>query len=184
MVKQVIAEYNEAIVDTDRDRALKVIHAAEMTGSSREDIVFKVVLPAIDLMIKSISENYDANLAQHFMTAQIADAVTSENIAKFRLAPEITGRVVIGTTYGNLHSLGKRIVTGGLMVRMGDVKDLGLNVTPERFVDAAIVHNAECIGSSAMMVYTAEGENRCTQSARNPRICLAGDGHEKMGGLR
>jgi methanogenic corrinoid protein MtbC1 len=44
MLEQVIAEYNEAIIDTDRDRALKIVHDAAMRGVSPEDIVFKVVL--------------------------------------------------------------------------------------------------------------------------------------------
>jgi methanogenic corrinoid protein MtbC1 len=161
VLEQIIAEYNEAIFDTDRDRALKVVHDAEMRGISPEDIVFRVVLPAMDLMVKSISESHDANLAQHFMTAQIADTVTAEMIAKFKMAPEITGRVVIGTAYGDMHSLGKRIVMGCLRARMVDVKDLGVNVAPERFVDEAIAHNAEVIGISAMMVHTARGANGC-----------------------
>jgi len=161
MLEQVIAEYNEAIFDTDRDRALKIVHDAEMRGVSPEDIVFKVVLPAMDLMVKSISENLDTNLAQHFMTAQIADAVTAEMIVKFKMAPEITGRMVIGTAYGDMHSLGKRIVMGCLSARMVDVKDLGVNVQPERFVDEALAHNAEVIGISAMMAHTARGENGC-----------------------
>jgi methanogenic corrinoid protein MtbC1 len=161
MLDQVITEYNEAIFDTDRDRALKIVHDAEMRGVSPEDIVFKVVLPAMDLMVKSISENLDANLAQHFMTAQIADAVSAEMISKFKMAPEITARVVIGTACGDMHSLGKRIVMGCLRARMVDVKDLGVNVQPERFVDEALAHHAEVIGISAMMVHTARGENGC-----------------------
>lgn len=102
MLRKVITEYSEAIFDADRDRALKVVHDAEMRGVSPEEIIFRVVLPAMDLMVESIGENYDANLAQPFMTAQIADAVTAEMIAKFKLGPEIIGRVVIDTAFGLL----------------------------------------------------------------------------------
>ena len=76
MFNQVIEAYNEAIFDTDRETALKVIHTAVARGVSPEDIVFKVVIPAIELMIKSISENFDASLAQHFLTSQIALTIT------------------------------------------------------------------------------------------------------------
>ena len=159
MLDKIIKEYNEAIYDTDRDRALQVVHDAEAKGISPEDIVFQVVLPALDLMVKSISENMDANLAQHFMTAQIADTVTAEMIAKFKKAPEVVGTVVIGTAQGDMHSLGKRIVIGCLKARMIEVTDLGVNVTPEHFVDEAIGRKAQVIGISAMMVHTARGEN-------------------------
>ena len=159
MLDKIIKEYNEAIYDTDRDKALSVVHQAVEQGVSPEDVVFKVVLPALDLMVKAISENMDANLAQHFMTAQIADTVTAEMIAKFKNAPEVVGTVVIGTAQGDMHSLGKRIVIGCLKARMIDVTDLGVNVTPEHFVDEAVARKAQVIGISAMMVHTARGEN-------------------------
>jgi methanogenic corrinoid protein MtbC1 len=160
-MEAIIAAYNEAIFDTDRDRALQVVHEAEASGITPEDIVFKVVLPAMDLMVKSISENFDANLAQHFLTAQIADIVTAEMVAKFKKAPQVKGLVIIGTAAGDMHSLGKRIVIGCLKARMLDVHDLGVNVAPERFVDEALAQQAQVIGISAMMVHTARGENGC-----------------------
>lgn len=161
MLDAIIKEYNEAIFDTDRDRALQIVHQAVEQGVSPEEVVFEVVLPAMDMMVKSISENLDANLAQHFMTAQIADTVTAEMIAKFKKAPEVAGTVVIGTAQGDMHSLGKRIVMGCLKARMIEVSDLGVNVAPEQFVDEAVARNAEVIGISAMMVHTARGENGC-----------------------
>lgn len=161
MLEDVITAYNEAVFDTDRERALKVIHDAVDRGVSPEDVVFRVVIPAIEQMIKSISESFDANLAQHFMTSQIAAEVTEQMLAKFRKAPEVVGHIVIGTAQGDLHSLGKRIVIGCLKSLMIDVTDLGVNVPPEKFVDEASARGAQVIGISAMMVHTAKGENGC-----------------------
>lgn len=159
MLEQVVADYNEAVFDTDRDRALEVVHEALERGVTPEDIVFKVVIPAIEQMMQAISESMDANLAQHFLTAQIASEVTEAMLPRFRKAPTVAGRVVIGTAHGDLHSLGKRIVTGCLKAMMVEVTDLGVNVPAERFVDEAVARNAEVIGVSAMMVHTARGEN-------------------------
>jgi len=159
MVEETIRHYNEAIFDTDRDRALEMVHQALERGMTPEDIVFKVVLPAMDQMIKSISEAFDTSLAQHYMTAQIADSVVAEMIPKFKQAPQVAGRVVIGSAEGDLHSLGKRIVIGCMRARMIEVTDLGVNVPPERFVDEAVAHGASIIGISAMMVHTARGSN-------------------------
>jgi methanogenic corrinoid protein MtbC1 len=159
MLDKIITSYNEAIFDTDREQALEIIHDAIDQGVTPEDVVFKIVVPAIEQMVKAISENFDANLAQHFMASQIAAEVTEEMLALFKAPPEIVGRVVIGTAEGDLHSLGKRIVTGCLKAQMIDVFDIGVNVAPERFVDEAIARNAEVICISAMMVHTATGEN-------------------------
>ena len=166
MLKPIIKEYNEAIFDTDRDQALKIIDDALDKGLTPEEIVFKVVIPAIDQMIKSISEDFDTNLAQHFMAAQIAAEVTEKMIARFKKPPEIIGRIVIGTAFGDLHTLGKRIVGGCLRSMMFDVTDLGVNVPAEAFVDAAVAGKATVIGISAMMVHTARGPDGCLKVRR------------------
>jgi methanogenic corrinoid protein MtbC1 len=161
MIEKTITAYNEAVFDTDRDRALEIIHQALDKGVCPEDVVFKIVTPAIERMIKSVSEDFDANLAQHFMTAQIASEVTEEMIQKFEKRPSVAGRVVMGTAHGDLHSLGRRIVIGCLKAYLMDITDLGVNVSPERFVDEAVACDAQVIGISAMMVHTARGENGC-----------------------
>jgi methylmalonyl-CoA mutase cobalamin-binding domain/chain len=120
-----------------------------------------VVIPAVEEMMSLIIKDPDANLAQHFMTAQIASEVTEKMLEKFARPPETIGRLVIGTAHGDLHSLGKRIVSGCLKAMMVEVIDLGVNVPPERFVDEAVAHDAQVIGISAMMVHTATGENGC-----------------------
>lgn len=161
MLENVIAAYNEAVFDTDRDKAFEVIHEAIAQGVTPEDIVFKVVIPAMELMIKAISEDFDANLAQHFMASQIASQVTDEMVALFQSSPETIGRIVIGTSHGDMHTLGKRIVSGCLRSLMIDVIDLGVNVSAERFVDAALEHDANIIAISSMMVHTARSEQGC-----------------------
>lgn len=161
MLDEVVSAYTEAIYDTDRDRALAIVRHAACNGLSPEDIVLKVVLPAMDRMVKAISEDFEATLAQHFMAAQIADTVTREMLNRFQVAPQTKGRIVIGAAWGDMHTLGKRIVTGCLRARMFEVHDLGVNVPPEKFVDEAVAFGAEVIGISALMVHTARGEKGC-----------------------
>jgi len=161
MLEQVMSRYNEAIMDTDRDMALLVVRDALSLGISPEEVVFEVVVPAIELMMRSISENQGISLAQHFMAAQIASEVVDEMVPQFKQAPDIIGRVVIGTAQGDFHGLGKRIVSGCLKAMMIEVIDLGLNVAPERFVEEALAQNAQVIAISSMMVHTATGDNGC-----------------------
>jgi methanogenic corrinoid protein MtbC1 len=161
MFDQIITAYNEAIFDTDKDRVLQVVRTAVQDGMSPEDVVFRLVMPAIEQMLASVSEEMDANLAQHFLTSQIAAEVVEEMLPRFQQAPEACGTIVIGTSAGDFHGLGKRIVIGCLKAHMVRTIDLGLNVGPERFVDEAVAHGAGAIGISSMMVHTARGENGC-----------------------
>lgn len=159
MQRDYIQAYNEAISETDKAAALMVVDQALSDGYSPEDIVFKLVIPAVEAMMVKIEQDRDSNLAQHFMTAQIASEVTEKMLENFDQAPELIGRVVIGAAFGDLHSLGKRIVAGCLKAMMIGVIDLGINVRPEQFVEAAVAHDAQVIAISAMMVHTATGEN-------------------------
>jgi trimethylamine corrinoid protein len=158
MLEAYIQSYNEAVFETDKQAALEVVNKALAEGYSPEDVVFKLVIPAVEAMMTLIENDPDANLAQHFMTAQIAADVTEKMLEKFSKPPEMIGRVVIGAAYGDLHSLGKRIVSGCLKSLMVDVIDLGINVNAEKFVDAAVDEDAQVIAVSAMMVHTATGE--------------------------
>jgi methanogenic corrinoid protein MtbC1 len=151
--------YDNAVFDTDRQQALDVVEGALRDGVTPEDIIFQVVVPAIEDMISSVSENRHTNLAQHFMASQIAAEITDMLVPRFAKAPDILGRVVIGTSPGDFHGLGKRIVSGCLKAQMIEVIDLGLNIPAEKFVDQALAHGAGVIGISSMMVHSARGDN-------------------------
>lgn len=163
MLEDVLTSYYTAIIDTDRNRALAVVRDAVVRGASPEEIVFHVVVPAIERTMQTISEAGDVNLAQHFMGSQIGAEVVEDMIPLFSTKPEMAGRIVIGTAAGDFHGLGKRIVAGCLKARMIDVLDLGLNVPAERFVDEAVAAGAQVIGISSMMVHTAIGEHGARQ---------------------
>jgi methanogenic corrinoid protein MtbC1 len=153
--------FYEALFDTDKDLALSIICQALEDGSLAEDIVFKVVIPCVEDMVKAMSESQEANLAQHFMTSQIAADATEYLLARFTSAPEKMGHVVMGTSHGDLHTLGKRIVMGCLKSMMISVDDLGVNVPAERFVDEALAQNADVIAISSMMLHTARSDEGC-----------------------
>jgi len=91
MLGRIIKEYNEAVFETDKDAAFEVANNALANGLSAEDVVFKVVIPAVEVMMADITRDPDANLAQHFMTAQIAAEVTEKMLLRFVHPPEIIG---------------------------------------------------------------------------------------------
>jgi 5-methyltetrahydrofolate--homocysteine methyltransferase len=64
------------------------------------------------------------------------------------------GTVVIGSVRGDLHDIGKNLV--GIMLRGAgfEVVDLGNDVAPDRFVDAAVSSGAGVIGMSALLTTT------------------------------
>lgn len=64
------------------------------------------------------------------------------------------GRIVLGTVKGDLHDIGKNIV--GIMLQGAGIEviDLGVNIPPEKFVDAIKEHNPALVGMSALLTTT------------------------------
>ena len=64
------------------------------------------------------------------------------------------GKIILGSVQGDLHDIGKNLV--GIMLKGAgfEVIDLGNDVAPESFVEAAIKENATIIGMSALLTTT------------------------------
>lgn len=67
---------------------------------------------------------------------------------------EPVGRVVMGTVKGDLHDIGKNLVCAMLEGGGFEVFDLGVNVTPEKFIAKVRETNATLIGMSALLTTT------------------------------
>ncbi len=64
------------------------------------------------------------------------------------------GNVAIGTVKGDLHDIGKNLV--GMMLEGAgfNVIDLGVDVSPEQFIDAVVNQGAQIVGMSALLTTT------------------------------
>jgi len=67
------------------------------------------------------------------------------------------GKVIIGTAKGDLHDIGKNLVV--MMLRGGgfEVIDLGIDVSPEKFLKASQEHQPDILGISALLTTTMIG---------------------------
>jgi len=61
---------------------------------------------------------------------------------------KVVGKVVIGSLKGNSQGLGKDIVASTLRAAGFQVVDLGVDVSPERYVEAAVQEKAKIIAIS------------------------------------
>ncbi len=67
-----------------------------------------------------------------------------------------SGKVVIGTIKGDLHDIGKNLVTLMLEGAGFEVKDLGVDVPVERFVNAAREERPDIVAMSALLTTTMQ----------------------------
>lgn len=64
------------------------------------------------------------------------------------------GKVVIGTVKGDLHDIGKNLVSMMLEGAGFEIKDLGTDVSPDKFIEAVRTNGAQVIAMSALLTTT------------------------------
>jgi trimethylamine corrinoid protein len=79
------------------------------------------------------------------LTAMIKPKMDEERPAEFR------GKVLVGTVYGDIHDIGKDVVTFMLEANGFQVVDLGVDVTPQVFVDKIKEVHPDVVGLSGLL---------------------------------
>ncbi|RPJ00941.1 MAG: cobalamin-binding protein [Deltaproteobacteria bacterium] len=64
------------------------------------------------------------------------------------------GKLIIGTVKGDIHDIGKNLVTMMMTGAGLDVIDLGIDVSKERFLQAISEHRPDLVGLSALLTTT------------------------------
>lgn len=64
---------------------------------------------------------------------------------------EKIGKVIIGTVEGDIHDIGKNIVTFMMDINGFEVIDLGVDVPPEKYVEAIRENNVKVVGLSGSL---------------------------------
>ncbi len=126
-------------------------------------------LEALDVMTVAIREIGDAfgrgelwlpDLVGASDAMQSAVPILEEEIKRRGENREALGIVVVGTVFGDIHSIGKTMVSTLLTAAGFEVHDLGVNVHAKKFVDAIKDYNANILAMSALMTTTCvEQEN-------------------------
>ena len=159
-MSDVLEELKKAILEGDEEAAERISNEAVKLGFDPLDVVETSVLEAVNIVGERF-EKGDAFLTELVMSGNAAQA--SVNILKDeirRTGKEITslGRVVIGTVQGDIHDIGKTIVTSLLIANGFEVYDLGIDVPPDAFVEKMREVNADVVGLSALVSTTLEGQ--------------------------
>jgi methanogenic corrinoid protein MtbC1 len=78
----------------------------------------------------------------------------------------VRGSVLIGTVEGDIHDVGKDIVVMLLRAHRIEVVDLGVNVPPERFADAAAELDPDVVGLSGLLTDSFRNMRRTVVAVR------------------
>lgn len=123
-------------------------------GMSASDVLSSGLIPAMGLVGQKFQNGQiyipEMMIAARTMAAAINHfkdrLVTSRGRAK--------GKVVIGTVKGDLHDIGKNLVCMMLEGQGFEVKDLGVSVDPQKFVEVVKKDQPQIVAMSALLTTT------------------------------
>ncbi len=161
--EEIIEKARNAVLEYDADSAVEAAEEAIKAGMNPVDVIANGFTKAMN----EIAAKYEAK--QLFLPHVVAasDAMTAgidvlnPYLEKMGVAEGSgLGTIVIGTIEGDIHSIGKDIVAIMLKIAGYNVVNLGRDVPVKDFIEEAKKHNANVIGSSALMTSTMVNQIR------------------------
>ena len=149
-----LKELYEAVVSGNAKATQAITQQALADGVDPLKLVNEYMVPAMD----EVGRRFEAN--EYFVPELLISARAMKASLEL-IRPLLTargdkpvGRVAIGTVKGDLHDIGKNLV-GSLLEGGGfEVIDLGVNVSPEKFIATVNEKQANIVAMSALLTTT------------------------------
>jgi 5-methyltetrahydrofolate--homocysteine methyltransferase len=146
---------SQAVIVGDLNTAKKLTQQAVDEGVNPVVIFRQALVPGMDVVGKKMK-------AQEYYIPEVLLSARAMKGAAEILRPLLannpeakpTGRVIAGTVSGDLHDIGKNLVCMMLEGAGFEVTDLGTNVSPDKFVQAAKDKKADVVALSALLTTT------------------------------
>ena len=157
------------VINGAKDDAEKGVRELLKEGVLPDTILQESLIPAMD-EVGNLFERQEIFLPEMLIAAHAMQA--SMEVLKPLLIEggiEPIGRVVIGTVKGDLHDIGKNLVSMMLEGAGFDVLDLGVDVPPEKFAEA-VEGGAEIMGISALLTTTMLAMKDVIEAVENSNL--------------
>lgn len=146
----------QALQEGEADVAEEIALEALQANLNPLEVISDVMIPALT----EVGRQFQAGeifLPELMMAGEAAERVTKHMetaiTAQGRTSVPL-GVVVIGTVQGDIHDIGKNIVATMLRAHGFRVVDLGRNIAPSAFLNAATEYNAQVVAMSSLMTTT------------------------------
>lgn len=149
-----LADLAESIIAGDVDKAKNITQSLVNEGKAPLEIINDGLIAGMNVVGARFKEG-EMFVPEVLMSAKAMSAgmeIVKPLIAESDV-PSI-GKIVIGTVQGDLHDIGKNLVAMMMESAGFTVINLGTDIAPEKFVEAAKEHNADIVGLSALLTTT------------------------------
>ena len=156
MSEQIIQQLRDAIVAFEADQARGVAQTGVDSGLDPLEMIDKGIRVALDVMGERFSAG-ELFLPELMLAAEAADAavaILGPELLKGGRARNELGKVLMATVKGDIHDIGKNIVSLLMRAAGFGVVDIGVDKSGEEILAAAREHDVDVIGLSALLTTT------------------------------
>lgn len=160
-----LKEIFQNVVDGQAAEVAAGVNAALAAGIPADEILSKALIAAMDEVGQGF-ESGDLFVPEMLIAARAMQAglkILKPHLAKTDV--KAAGTVAIGTVKGDLHDIGKNLVAMMLEGAGFEVRDLGVDVSPDAFVKAA-QDGVQLIGMSALLTTTMNNMDVTVQALK------------------
>lgn len=149
-------ELQETVIAGDADKVKEVIGALLEKSDKPLEIISEGLIPGMSVVGQKMKDGEmyipEVMASAHAMGQGME--LLKPLITVDELSTIYKGKVVIGTGQGDLHNIGKKIVT--MLIDSGGytVVDLGVDVSADKFVEAVKQEKSDILGLSALLTTT------------------------------
>jgi 5-methyltetrahydrofolate--homocysteine methyltransferase len=149
-------ELGEALSTGETELAASLTQKALKNGIEPLDLIQQVIVPTLTKVGQDFQDFviFLPELMSAGEAAEKATAILEEYIVASGKQSASLGTVVIGTVENDVHDIGKNILSTLMRSHGFKVVDLGREVTPSAFLDAAQKEKADIIAMSSLMTTT------------------------------
>jgi 5-methyltetrahydrofolate--homocysteine methyltransferase len=152
--KDNLYEIADAVLDYDGDEVVRLLRRELDAGTDVADILNTGLIEPMGDIGEQFTEG-EIFVPEMLMAANAMKAgleILRPILAESDTEP--VGRILLGTVQGDLHDIGKNLVTMMLEGAGFEVFDIGVNQKPEEFAEAVLKHGPDIVGLSALLTTT------------------------------
>jgi len=153
-METLVQEVYSAVIDGNASEVKVKVQAALDNGIEAETVLNSGLIAAM----KEVGQLFEDG--EYFVPEMLISARAMQSgmtiLRPILVAQDIKpiGKVVIGTVKGDLHEIGKNLVSMMLEGSGFQIIDLGTDASPEKFLEAVNTHKPEIVGMSALLTTT------------------------------
>ncbi len=154
-MQELLPRIKEAVMTGEEEDTSNLVREGLGQGIRPAQILEEAMIPAMEDIGMRFSKG-EAYIPELIVAAMAMEA--GMEVLKPQLGGEArgAGKVVLGTVYGDIHTIGKNLVRVCLEVSGFEVVDIGEDIKTESFVEAYREYKPDILGLSALLSSTMQ----------------------------